>query len=149
MENFELIKNFAGRLGIELEKSDDGTYHFNIDDRIFTILDLEECSRIVLVGDLGLPPPENKEKLYESLLEAQHMFASTAGATFSRDPKTGNLTLCKSLVPAVLDDDGFFADAENFINSLHLWADIIRDYRTTTVDSEDGPSPLSSGFMVV
>lgn len=148
MENFELIKSFAGRLGIELEKNDDGSYPFSVDDRIFTIYDLEECRRIVLSGDLGLPPPENREKLYEALLEAQHMFASTAGATFSIDPETGNFTLCKPLVPAVLDNDAFFAEAENFINSLHMWADVIGNYRAAPVEA-DVPPPFGNGFMAV
>lgn len=137
---------------MEIEANDDGIYSFNVDEHVFTIHDLDACDRIVLAGDLGVPPPENKERLYKTILEAQHLFKASAGATFSIDPETGNFTLCKSLMSAVLDDEGFFSEAESFLNTLHTWADIIRDYRAEASKPEDDtlPDPFgSNGFMAV
>lgn len=153
MDNFELIKNFSERLGLNIEKNEDCSYFFNVDERTFTIHDLTECDRIVLMGDLGLPPPQNKESLYKSILEAQHMFKSTGGATISIDPETENFSICKALVSAVLDNDSFFAEVEDFINTFHTWADIIRDYRgnVTTGEPDIGETPpsLNDGFIFV
>jgi hypothetical protein len=150
MDNFNLIEQFGKRLGMALERNPDGAYHFEIDERSFAILDITECERIILSGDLGHPPPECREKLCVVLLEAQHMLKNTAGATFSIDPETGNFSLCKTLVPAVLDTDGFFREAENFINVLHSWSDIIACCRPEA-SSADGETPdfRDPGFLAV
>lgn len=73
MDSFKLIENFGERLGITLGPNPDGVHLFEIDGLAFAIHDLDECSRIVLSGDLGHPPPEYREKLCVALLEAQHM----------------------------------------------------------------------------
>ena len=78
------------------------------------------------------------------------MLKSTSGATFSIHPDTGDLTLCKILVPAILDNDGFFQEAESFINALHSWAEIIGNYRPEIKMDGGGPSILGkSRFMSV
>ena len=125
MDNFKLIKYFGEQLGIDLDRNPDGAYAFEVDGLAFAIHDLDDCGRIVLSGDIGHPPPEGRERLYKTLLEAQHMLKCTGGATFSINPDTGNLTLCKVLVTAILDDGEFFQETENFINVLHSWAGVI------------------------
>ena len=78
------------------------------------------------------------------------MFNNTAGATFSLDSESGNFSLCKALVPAVLDPDGFFAEAESFVNTLHTWAEIIRAFRPEAAPSGDEPPRLHDpGFITV
>lgn len=150
MDSFKLIENFGERLGMALERNPDGAYLFEIDDRAFSIHDIAECDRIILCGDLGHPPPGSTEKLCTALLEAQHMLKGTAGATFSIVPETGNFSLCKVLVPAVLDNDAFFREVESFIDTLHSWAGIIGDFRAEEA-SDGGGVPLfpGSGFMSV
>ena len=133
-----------------LDRNPDGAYLFEIDGRHFSIHDIAECRQIVLSGDLGHPPPGCREKLCVALLEAQHMLKGTAGAAFSIDPETGKFMLCKALVPAVLDSDAFFREAEIFIDTLHSWADIIGNFRTEAPPDGDGPHRfLQSGFMSV
>ena len=150
MDSFKLIENFGERLGMTLGHNPNGVYLFEIDGRAFSIHDIAECDRIVLCGDLGHPPPESTEKLCTTLLEAQHMLKGTAGATFSIDPETGNISLCKALVPAILDNDAFFRELESFIDTLHTWADIIADFRAkATPDGETLPHFRNSGFISV
>ena len=150
MDNFKLIRHFGEQLGINLERNPDGAYLFEIDGRAFSIHDLCDCGRIILSGDLGHTPHEGAEQLYKNLLEAQYMLKSTSGATFSIHPDTGDLTLCKILVPAILDNDGFFQEVESFINALHSWAKIIGNYRPEIKMDGGGPSILgNSRFMSV
>ena len=150
MDSFKLIEQFGSRLGVALKRDPNGVYVFEIDGRTFSIHDLCECDRIVLCGDLGHPPPECREKLCVALLEAQYMLKNTAGATFSIDPETERFSLCKVLVSAVLDTDGFFTEAENFINALHTWAAVIQNFRPETpAASEENRNYLDLGFLSV
>ena len=150
MDNFKFIRHFGELIGINLERNPDDAYLFEIDGRAFAIHDLCDCGRIILSGDLGHPPPEDREHFYRAILEAQYMLKSTAGATFSIHPDTGNLTLCKILVPAILDNDGFFKEVESFVNALHSWAGIISNYRPEIKTEGDESSILiNSRFLSV
>ena len=140
MDNFKLIKYFGEQLGIDLDRNPDGAYSFEVDGLAFVIHDLDDCGRIVLSGDIGYPPPEDREHLYKTLLDAQYMLKCTGGATFSINPDTGNLTLCKALVTAILDDREFFQETENFINVLHSWAGIISNYSSEIASEDERPS---------
>ena len=61
-----------------------------------------------------------------------------------------SFSLCKALVPAGLDADGFFAETESFVNTLHAWAEIIRDFRPEAAPSGDEPPRLHDpGFITV
>lgn len=150
MDSFTLIEKFGARLGMTLAREADGVYRFEIDARAFSIHDIPECERIVLFGDLGHPPPESTEKLCVALMEAQHMLQNTAGATFSLDPETHNFSLCKVLVPAILDTNGFWGEVESFINVLHAWADIVRDFRPQdATHGDDGQHFRHLAFLSV
>ena len=148
MDNFKLIKYFGEQLGIDLDRNPDGAYSFEVDGLAFAIHDLDDCGRIVLSGDVGYPPPEGREHLYKTLLEAQYMLKSTGGATFSINPDTENLTLCKALVTAILDDSEFFQEAESFINALHSWAGIISNYSSEIASEGERPSFLSNSGLI-
>ena len=152
MDNFKLIRCFGERLGIDLDRNPDGIYAFEVDGLEFAIHDLDDCGRIVLSGVIGYPPPEGRERLYRSLLEAQYMLKCTGGATFSINPDTGNLALCKTLVTAVLDDSEFFQEAESFINALHSWSGIVNNCCSCpeiASESEKTLSLMNSGLMSV
>ena len=149
MDSFSLIEMFGERLGLMLERNPDGVYRFEIDGRAFSIHDIAECGRIVFFGDLGHSLPEYREKLCVALLEAQHLLKNTAGAAFSLDPETGNFSICKVLVPAVLDSDGFFAEAEGFVNVLHAWADIIRNFRPEAASDSESHLFCAPSFLPV
>ena len=150
MDNFSFIKHFGEVLGLNLDFNPEGTYLFEIDGLAFAIHDLGNCHRIILSGNIGHPPPDNDEKLFKTLLEAQYMLKGTSGATFSINPDTGELMLCKVIVPAILDNDSFLQETENFVNALHSWANIIRNYRSeTSMKNEEHDVFLNSGFLTV
>jgi hypothetical protein len=76
------------------------------------------------------------------------MLKCTGGATFSINPDTGNLTLCKALVTAILDDREFFQEAESFINALHSWAGVISNYSSEIASEGERPSFLSNSGLI-
>ena len=157
MEPAELLRSLGARIGIELLPDADGACAIEADGIAVTFTALPELSSIVLLGDLGEPPPERLEGLYRALLEANHLFRETAGATISLDPDAGRFALCKSLPAALLDQDSFFGEVERFVNAVESWSRLIRDFRSaaaesTSKDGEDAasaPALGSGGFLSV
>ena len=44
-------------------------------------------------ADLGEVPPEGREKLYQTMLEANNMFSGTVGSTLALDAASGSARL--------------------------------------------------------
>ena len=152
MEASEIIKSFCAKVGIGFEPDADGTVNLEVDGATVTINDLREISAVALVGDLGEPPPERLEDLYKTMLEANHLFGGTAGATISRDPKTGRFSLCRVLPCVAIDEDSFYAEVERFVSTLEAWTRIVRDFRDAP-PADNSPAAMSvggaSGFIAV
>ena len=150
METKALLKDLGDRIGVALEPDADGVCAFEADGLAVTIHDLPEIGAVALVGDLGEPPPERLEGLYEALLGANHLFRDTGGATLSRDPDSGRFALCRALPVKALDADAFYDVVERFVSSAHVWARVVRDYRATDAAPADvAPVAPFSGFMSV
>ena len=88
------------------------------------------------------------------MLEANHLFAGTAGATLSRDKKTGRFCLCRVEPLALLDADSFASVMESFVNTLAVWRSIVANYRPdesgAAAPAADPPPSISfGGFLQV
>ncbi len=140
METTELLKDLGDRLGVPLELDADGVCAFEADGLLVSIHDLPELGAIALLGDLGDPPPERLEGLYAAMLEANHLFRDTGGATLSRNPDNNRLALCRVLSRATLSPDGFYDAVERFVSAAQVWAKVVHDYRA----APDGEVPVVS-----
>ena len=72
------------------------------------------------------------------MLEANHLFAGTAGATISRDHETGRFHLCRQEPLAILDADSLAALVESFVNTLEIWRKAIASYRPVAKSAAEG-----------
>ena len=124
----ELIDAFAEKVGGDFAV-EDGMVTLAIDDMTVTIQELDELGRIATYAEIGEPPPERLEKLYEAMLAANHLFAGTAGSTISFDTESRRFYLCRADVADVMDADGFMAMLEKFVNTLETWRKLLSDYR--------------------
>ena len=151
MDASEIIGALGAKLGIGLEFDDGDVCSFEADGMIVTIHNLREIDTIAITGDLGEPPPWNLETLYRSMLEANYLFKDTSGATISFNPETGRFALCRTLPCKALDDDVFFAAVERFVNTLEIWARIVKNYRggAPKDDEEKIPAFGAEGFLRV
>lgn len=151
MESFELIKKFGEKIGVNLTPDEDNVYTFEVDEMIVTFHVLPELEEIVLSGDIGEPPPEHLENLYKTMLESQYLFNGTAGATISLNSENNRFSLCKALPCRILDVDLFYAETENFINTLEVWAKMVENYRDIAPNAEDVKAAMpeigSNGFI--
>ena len=148
----ELIENFGKTCGAELSATD-GAVALEIDGMSVTVQEVPERDALVVVGDVGEPPPEGLEALMTAMLEANYMFLGTGGGALARDPETGRFHLCRLASLASLDDAGFAALMETFSNVLETWRKMLADYRPAvaadaSAASGDSASPFGA-FMQV
>ena len=167
----ELISGLGSKIGVELT-SDDGSCVINVDDMVVTLMSLPDSDRLAVYGEIGDPPPEGLEQLLSAMLEANHLFAGTAGATISRDHveanhlfagtagatisrdhETGRFHLCRHEPLATLDGDSLAALVESFVNTLGIWRKAIASYRPVAKSvlegSDEGPQLGANGFFRV
>ncbi len=152
MESSELIKKFGKKIGIDLSPNDDNSYTLEVDEMLLSLHILPEIDTIILVGDIGEPPPEHLENLYKTMLESQHLFNGTGGATISLNAENNHFSLCKALSCKILDGDSLYEEAEHFVNTLEVWAKLVKDYRDVApkaeeVQADDAPQFDASSFI--
>lgn len=124
----ELIRDFGGQIGVELT-SRDGMVALDIDGMSVLIQELHELDAVVVLGEIGEPPPQGLEALLSSMLNANHLFAGTSGGTLSRDPESGKFFLCRWKPLALADAASFAAMMDRFLNVLETWRKLVADYR--------------------
>ena len=136
-----IIEAFCERLGVKSGADAEGFYSFSVDAGGFAIHDLPEEGLLLLTADLGHVPPDNTGSLFRLMLEAQHGFRETAGATFSIDGERDCLTLSRVVPYATLDEGVLFREVERFVNLFEAWMLIIRNYEGNK-ESDETPMDL-------
>lgn len=153
MEFNELINGLGEKLGLDLPIQENACA-LNVDDMQITLQALDEVGMLSIYGEIGEPPPQGLEQLLSAMLNANHLFQGTFGATISRDPETGNFFLCRCLSLSDLMIESLMENLEKFVNVLETWRKLLADYRpseTTAEGSSDTePPPFGgNGFMSV
>ena len=148
MEATELIKSFCEAVGIGYEPDADGTCTFDADGLEVSLVNLPELDAVALVGDLGEPPPERLEGLYKAMLEANHLFHGTAGATISLNSETGHFALCRPLLCKLMTAESFYKEVEGFLSTLETWTKLIANYREAAASPDHAAEmDFSSGLQ--
>ncbi len=135
----ELIRSFGSGMGLDLELDGSGSCTFSADGFSVTLTALQELDSIALTADLGEPPPEKLENLYRIMLEANHVFHATNGATLSVDGDSGHISLCSIFHCADADGDSFAKAVERFANTCEAWSKIVAQYRWRVEELRDEP----------
>ena len=119
--------------------SEDGECVINADDMVVTLMSLPDSDRLAVHGEIGDPPPEGLEQLLSAMLEANHLFAGTAGATISRDHETGRFHLCRHEPLAILDADSLAALVDSYSPVA----------KSVSEGSDEAPQFGATGFVQV
>ena len=162
MEFSDLTKRFAERLGIETPEIVDDAVAFDADGMPFLVMrvaDEGESEYLVIAADLGEPPPERLEKLFQTMLDANHAFAGAGGGVFARNPADGHVWLQLREAYSAIDVETAISKAKALGEAAVNWRGIIREYREGASVPEpavpDAPSAAGSGgegdagFMMV
>lgn len=154
MEFKDLLKALSEHLGGGVNLTPhDGTVDLSVDDMHLSVTGSDETSSVSFVGIVGeLPPGKRSERLFKALLEANHLFAGTGGATFSINGKDGVITLNRSLSYDMLTGETFCEALTLFVNTLESWIRLVADYRAaqdSSDDVRDDKLTAGNGFMAV
>lgn len=139
----EMIAVLEKAFQLELKIVDDTTA-FEVagedgDTRVRVIVQNEDERKVVLMSaDLGPPPPEGGEKLFLTLLEANNLFAQTAGATLAFDGAARRFRLQKYEPQGDLAEDAE-KKLVSFIETALFWSRAIADFRPSDGASEAEP----------
>lgn len=166
MQFSEFIHQFAERFGIEAPEIVDDAAAFDADGMpFFLMLAAKEgdIEYLVVAADLGEPPPQRLEKLYQKLLDASHNFSVAGGGVLARNPGDGHIWLQSREPFALLDIETAISKVKKLGDAAISWRYIIRDFREgasipeSATAGEASAEPLDdasggkglAGFMLV
>lgn len=151
----ELMAGLAEKIGLkgEIEIDDEERCLIAFDGMDVVIQGVDAARAVAFVAPVGELPPERPDRLYRTLLEANHVFGGTAGATLSVNPEGGWVYLCRQFSLDALDVDGFADGLEGFLNTLAAWRTFVAEYRARPEEAATGThgdaSALAADFLRV
>ncbi len=141
----ETIDALGEELGVKMEIENDTcavSLSAKEGDHVTILLQgQDERGMMLTCADLGEPPPEGREALYQSLLEANDLYGGTAGATLSLDSRTGRVRIQRIDALDALADVGFARAFIAFADTAAAWKRLIADFRTVAKDVPGTESP--------
>lgn len=146
MEYDELIRSFAKKHGLDGMEILDGTAALDVDGMRIAFLHDEDSNSLVLLGEIGLPPPEADGRFNELLMQANYLFRGSDGATFTQNPETKAFALMRSLTLTLLDASSLAEAVQSFANTLERWRRVLADFRPPS--EPPGDAPASAGEFI-
>ena len=151
MDFFDFVKQFAERFGIQVPEIVDEAAAFDADGMPFFVMRVAnegESEYLVIAADLGEPPPQHLEKLYQTLLDAGHNFAGAGGGVFARNPNDGHIWLQLREAYASIDVETAISKVKALGDAAVNWRDIIKEYRegASVSDHATADEPSDAGL---
>lgn len=148
----EYVAALAKELGVEIETSEDACA-FSLgsaeDDKVEILMQGNDARGALLTcADLGEPPPEGRERLFQTLLEANDLFGDTAGATLSLVSATGRVRLQRSDDMETLAGIGAAKALTVFADTAAAWKRLVTDFRAAPPKEPDGQSAPPGSMLV-
>ncbi|MBP5791131.1 MAG: type III secretion system chaperone [Kiritimatiellae bacterium] len=137
MQFEELINGFAGRFGIAEGQINDGAAVFDIDGMTVGFVNDETAATVMVVAEIGYPPPDANGKLGEVMLKSNYLYNGSNGAVLCMNPETSAYALMQTWALDPLDVETFAKNVESFINNAEKWKDVLLGMRTAESAKED------------
>ena len=145
MEFDELVDRISAAIGVEL-KAEDGVCGVKVDGVPMVVRHIPEHGIALLDADLGDPPPQSEAHLYRVLLESNHAFRGTAGATLSINPRNGHVCLQHYFKLELFEESLVTDRFSGFANAVSAWRGFLSSYRP--VEEFPDASNLLGAFRV-
>ena len=137
MEYRKLIEGFAATCGVESLDAKDGVAVFDIDGMTVGFVNDETSATIMVVAELGYPPPDANGRLGEVMLKSNYLYNGSNGAVLCMNPETSAYALMQTWALDPLDVETFAKNVESFINNAEKWKDVLQGMRTAESAKED------------
>lgn len=144
----DLIQQFGRLIGHEIDVEDNacvvGTDQIAI--LLMGIVENQE-ETLVMTADLGLPPPQHLEKLYEQMMEAMFAHQMTGGGAFGRNPQDGHIWLQRLEPLAGITDEMLLNRLSTLADAAAKWKSLIEDFREAAATPEAAERTEASGWQ--
>lgn len=137
MEYRKLIEAFAATCGVESLDAKDGVAVFDIDGMTVGFVNDETSATIMVVAEIGYPPPDANGRLGEVMLKSNYLYNGSNGAVLCMNPETSAYALMQTWALDPLDVETFAKNVESFINNAEKWKDVLQGMRKAEAAKED------------
>ena len=137
MEYRELIDAFAAKCGLEGSDAKDGVAVFDIDGMTVGFVNDETSAAVMVVAEIGYPPPDANGKFGEVMLKSNYLYNGSNGAVLCMNPETSAYALMQTWALDPLDVETFAKNVESFINNAEKWKDVLQGMRKAEAAKED------------
>ena len=159
MEYNELMQGFAAKVGVAELEMHDSAAALEIDEMTVGFGHDEKSDAIMVVVEIGYPPPDADGPFGSAMLKANYLFGGTGGAVICQNPDTDAYAVMRSYPLVSLDVETFAAAMETLLNTAESWKGILAsaaeaesEKEEQEEDAEESPSPTGfpmDGFMQV
>lgn len=135
-----LIDAVSQQLGYEIEVVDNMCVLGSDEVKLLvmgTLVKQEE--HIVIASQLGQPPPQRLEKLYEAMMQATFFSQDMAFASFTQSPQTGHLWVQRVELLAGMTPELLIDHITTLGETAQSWKKLIEDFRDTSTTQPDAP----------
>ena len=157
MDFKELISDFAERYGIEGLSANDNAAVIDVDGMTVGLIhdpasvdDTDDG--IMVVVELGYPPPDADGPLGEVMLKANYLLGGTNGAILCQNPDTDAYAVMRRYSLSAHDCASFAAALEKLLITAENWKSVIAGIREADIAKEEqdmeeqDDTPPDSGF---
>ena len=148
----DYVEMLSKELGVEIETTGDAcAFSLGSEDgeKVEILMQgIEDKGALLTCADLGDPPPEGRERLFQTLLEANDLYGDTAGAMLSLNPRTGRVRLQRYDDMDVLAQLGPSRTLTVFADTAAAWKKLIADFRDAPSKESDDMSKPFNAMMV-
>lgn len=134
------------------QESDANSISFEVEGISFLLEVIEEDEAVLLSSEMGLIQDVDVQTMVlREMLEANHAFAGTNGASLSIDPDSSQATLQCVIWLEGLTQDGFVARLTNFVDAVKMWKEKLSHLSDALSEEPHLPSPwpMEDGLILV
>lgn len=120
----DALAELGHQMGVNVTLNEEGVCRLVFDERFLVDIEASPDQDAVHLYSVLCPiPPDDKERFYERLLEANLFGGDTGGAWFALDSAHGEVVLNRTVSMANTDYREFADALEGFVNHLEAWDD--------------------------
>lgn len=144
----DLIQGLSKELGYEIDVIDNACAVGTEDVSILLMgVANDQEDFLAMTSQIGTPPPQRLEKLYEEMMNAMFSYETTGGCAFARNPNDGTIWIQRVEPIANITPEGLISRITKLTDSAAFWRTLIEDFREVSADAEqEVSSEVSSGF---